>query len=404
MVGRTYRFRMRVPKRFAVVERRKEIDLSLKTSDLLHAEAKGLELEKSLQSMWEARMAGQNPDYEAIVKYCQAMGFAYRPIEEQNDDEFLSRMKSLDPKDKIQAQSLMGTVKSRGLLVSKWRDAYERIDSYRLQSKNEEQRRIWRIPFNRAAALLGEVCGDLQLQGIKAHEGLPFRDHLRAQVEGGKITANTANRMIGSLQKMFKEICRDEKLVLVNPFNDLRLREAKTKGSRKAVTPDMIKRILALGAKREHVQNTHEGRRLFFKRTKTGNSVAIPVTPALAELIDSTPNDQEYLVVSLEGRQLRPERASCIVRDLRQRVNKAAEDDHTKIRIRDELHLYDMRGTAATELLRAGCSLQEIAVTMGWGLRHAGNIIERYAALVPETTDEVLRKLTLARKKTGTSK
>ncbi|WP_282094183.1 hypothetical protein [Epibacterium ulvae] len=47
---------------------------------------------------------------------------------------------------------------------------------------------------------------------------------------------------------MFKEICRDEKLVLVNPFNDLRLREAKTKGSRKAVTPDMIKRILALGA------------------------------------------------------------------------------------------------------------------------------------------------------------
>jgi len=70
MVGRTYRFRMRAPKRFAVVERRKEIDLSLKTSDLLHAEAKGLELEKSLQSMWEARMAGLNPDYEAIIKYC----------------------------------------------------------------------------------------------------------------------------------------------------------------------------------------------------------------------------------------------------------------------------------------------------------------------------------------------
>ncbi|SCZ53937.1 hypothetical protein SAMN04488118_102215 [Epibacterium ulvae] len=158
------------------------------------------------------------------------MWITYSPIEEQNDDEFLSRMKSLDPKDKIQAQSLMGTVKSCGLLVSKWRDAYERIDSYRLKSKNEEQWRIWRIPFNRAAALLGEICSDLQLQEIKAHEGLPFRDHLRAQVESGKITANTANRMIGSLQKMFKEICRDEKLVVVNPFNDLRLREAKTKG------------------------------------------------------------------------------------------------------------------------------------------------------------------------------
>jgi hypothetical protein len=67
--------------------------------------------------------------------------------------------------------------------------------------------------------------------------------------------------------------------------------------------------------------------------------------------------------------------------------------------VRDELRLYDMRGTAATELLRAGCSLNEIAVTMGWGLRHASNIIEKYAATVPEVADEVLAKLTAARQK-----
>ena len=49
-------------------------------------------------------------------------------------------------------------------------------------------------------------------------------------------------------------------------------------------------------------------------------------------------------------------------------------------------------------MLRAGCSLNQIAVTMGWGLRHAANIIEKYAALVPEVTDEVLEKLIIARK------
>jgi hypothetical protein len=80
-------------------------------------------------------------------------------------------------------------------------------------------------------------------------------------------------------------------------------------------------------------------------------------------------------------------------------VNAAAESDPKAITIRDELRLYDMRGTAATELLRAGCSLNEIAVTMGWGLRHAGNIIEKYAATVPEVADEVLAKLTIARQK-----
>ncbi|MEY8840180.1 hypothetical protein AB9K41_14235, partial [Cribrihabitans sp. XS_ASV171] len=94
-----------------------------------------------------------------------------------------------------------------------------------------------------------------------------------------------------------------------------------------------------------------------------------------------------------------PERASGIVRDLKARANAAAEEDSTKIHIRDELRLYDMRGTAATELLRAGCSLNEIAVTRGWGLRHAANIIEKYAAVVPEVADEVLDKLNAQRKK-----
>lgn len=152
--------------------------------------------------------------------------------------------------------------------------------------------------------------------------------------------------------------------------------------------------ILTLG----HVQKTPRGRRLFFKRTKTGNPVSIPVTPAMAELIDTTPKGQKYLVVSLEGRRLSATRASGIVRVLKERANAAASLDPDLCHIRDELRLYDMRGTAATELLRAGCSLNQIAVTMGWGLRHAANIIEKYAALVPEVTDEVLEKLIIARK------
>lgn len=98
------------------------------------------------------------------------------------------------------------------------------------------------------------------------------------------------------------------------------------------------------------------------------------------------------------GNRLTPERASQIVRDLKVRANQAASKGQSGHHIRDDLRLYDMRGTAATELLRAGCSLNEIAVTMGWGLRHASNIIEKYAALVPEVSDEVLRKLMEARR------
>ena len=52
-----------------------------------------------------------------------------------------------------------------------------------------------------------------------------------------------------------------------------------------------------------------------------------------------------------------------------------------------------MRGTAATNLIRADCSLREIATYMGWGLRHASNIIETYVRLVPEESDRVAEKL-----------
>ncbi|MGI3167127.1 tyrosine-type recombinase/integrase [Pseudooceanicola sp. 200-1SW] len=148
---------------------------------------------------------------------------------------------------------------------------------------------------------------------------------------------------------------------------------------------------------RSHVQKTPMGRRLYFRRTKSAKPTSIPVTPAFASIIDTTPADQKYLIVSLSGRKLQAVRASQIVSDVKARANAMAKKDARRIHVRDELRLYDMRGTAATELLRAGCTLDEIAATMGWGLRHAGNMIEKYAAVSPDTSDEVLRKLMVAR-------
>lgn len=187
-------------------------------------------------------------------------------------------------------------------------------------------------------------------------------------------------------------IWRPEELEAMHAVADERESRVVTAASEGGLTPQDIG-ILT----RDHVQNTPQGRRLFFRRTKSSKPTAIPVTPALDLLIDSTPEDQKYLVVSLSGRKLKPERASQIIAAVKARANEAAKKDPKRIAIRDELRLYDMRGTAATALLRAGCSLNEIAVTMGWGLRHASNMIEKYAAVVPDVTDEVLAKLNAAR-------
>ena len=152
---------------------------------------------------------------------------------------------------------------------------------------------------------------------------------------------------------------------------------------------------------RAEVLETPRGRRLFFRRRKNFNITSVPVTPRLAEMIDTTPPDQEHLLVALRGGPLEPIRASQIVKDVMRRANEAAVADPSKNSVRMELRLYDMRGTAATALLRAGCSLNEIAVCMGWSIRTAAAMIERYARVVPDITDDVLDKLARARREAG---
>lgn len=90
-----------------------------------------------------------------------------------------------------------------------------------------------------------------------------------------------------------------------------------------------------------------------------------------------------------------PAKCSAINQAIRERV--AAR---VRVHLRDELGLFDMRGTAAKELLRADCSLNENAVAMGWGLGLAANIIEKYFfAVLPHVADEILDKLSTQCKK-----
>lgn len=46
----------------------------------------------------------------------------------------------------------------------------------------------------------------------------------------------------------------------------------------------------------------------------------------------------------------------------------------------------------------ADASLKEIATAMGWSIKHAAEVIERYTALSPEMSDGIADKLALTRK------
>lgn len=148
-----------------------------------------------------------------------------------------------------------------------------------------------------------------------------------------------------------------------------------------------------VGLSREHIHPTPTGRRIVIwtSKGKAKRRVAsIPVTPRMAQLIDTTPAKQSAIITNKAGRQYQDENY----------LGDAVSTWRDKLKMRAELRLYDARGTAATRLFEAGAELREIATHMGWSIKHASEVIERYVALSPSMTDELGQKLREAEART----
>lgn len=170
----------------------------------------------------------------------------------------------------------------------------------------------------------------------------------------------------------------------------------------RAGAPAHIWRILAIALEtglrpgdlavlsREHIHRTPHGRRIVMWTRKRKRLASIPVTDRMAALIDATPQTQGHLIVGLRGQPYRHENY----------LGDAVSEWRDKLRIRRELRLYDARGTAATRLLEAGAEMKEIATHMGWSLKHAAEVIERYVALSPAMSDTLAEKLKRAEART----
>lgn len=132
-----------------------------------------------------------------------------------------------------------------------------------------------------------------------------------------------------------------------------------------------------------HLHPTPGGHRLVVWTRKRRRLASIPVTPRMAALIDATATGQTVFLTNKGGRPYQHENY----------LGDAVSTWRAKLKLRPELRLYDARGTAATRLLDAGAELKEIATHMGWSVKHAAEVIERYVALSPAMTDGLAAKL-----------
>lgn len=137
---------------------------------------------------------------------------------------------------------------------------------------------------------------------------------------------------------------------------------------------------------RQHIQATPLGRRIVIRTSKGKKRkriAAIPLTPRMAKLIDDLPPEQERIITNKAGRPYKKDDS----------LGDAVCDWRDKLGLRKELRLYDARGTAATRLINAGADMKEMALHMGWSLKHAGEVIEYYVSLDPTMSDTLADKL-----------
>ncbi len=170
-----------------------------------------------------------------------------------------------------------------------------------------------------------------------------------------------------------------------------------------ASCPDCVRRILIAATEtglrpgdlirlsRNQIEQTPAGRRIRIRTNNRGVPAYIPVTQAMVKIIDEIPDDRLLILVNASRRALTEHRASEGLRQWRDKAGLLPDA------IGCDLRLNDARGTAATRLLRAGLSLAQIAPCMGWSIRTAALMIERYAKVSPEGTDEVLAALEAAK-------
>lgn len=117
-----------------------------------------------------------------------------------------------------------------GTMLSEMTEVYETIHATVLMRKSEEQRYKWRVQRARALSQFIKIIGgDRRLVELTSDDVDKVRDHWKKRILKGDIAVNTANKDIGRVAAMFREIGEEKKLKLEDVFRRSRIRGGEDK-------------------------------------------------------------------------------------------------------------------------------------------------------------------------------
>lgn len=236
-------------------------------------------------------------------------GFAYQTTAELIAgpvDEILRRLKALEDErllnNPAEVEALIGALEPPPIMVSDLFDEFREIMRASLLDMSAAQLEKWPDPYERAIATFVEVVGDKPIGDVTRDDALDFRKHWQGRIIKGEVKIGSANRAIGSLNRMTTAVIDHHRLGITSPFAGTRIAGGhREEEQRVAYDPDYIqKRLLAPGAL---AGMNAEARHVVYLITETGLrlSEAVNLT-AETIMLDC---DVPHVLVRPDGRRLK---------------------------------------------------------------------------------------------------
>jgi len=194
-----------------------------------------LTLNEELEAYWLGLARGQSVGglarYDEARHRARSLGFDYVPNDHLvalTAEKRLERLETLVAKGLVDdcgaRQALLGTVAPEGFNLSRLFDEYEAITRHEVRDLSPDQRRIWSNSRKRAVAQFVDVVGDKPITEISSDDGLTYVEWWRERVVNENASVKTANKEIGQLSRMLKEMSIRRRLNLPELFKGLHLR------------------------------------------------------------------------------------------------------------------------------------------------------------------------------------
>jgi integrase len=317
--GKSFQLYKRVPKRYASVEPRTFVWLSLHTDSPSMARAKAVGAWSQMVEAWEARLAGDTGDADqrlaAAKELAAVRGFRYLDAAKVSDlpsEELLRRYEAVPLNagipDRIEAAAILGGAQDVGLTVNKALDLYWTLAADKTLGKSNDQLRRWKNPRVRAVKNFVQIVGDKPISDITTDDMLDFRQWWYERIVSDGLSANAANKDLIHLGDVLRMVNRMKRLGLDLPLTGLSFKEGDAQ-PRPPFSVNWIKdRILRPGAL-DGLNDQARAIVLAMINTGARPSELAALTPECIRLDANVP----HISIEAVGRQLKSSNARRII-------------------------------------------------------------------------------------------